>query len=80
MNDPSTAKLQTERVRGLSRERSGDCPGRVVSDPQIVWRNRNTSAVLYEYVVCAGGEQWVKIREVLTNGVRERELVGFKAR
>lgn len=47
---------------------------------KIVWRNRNTSALLYEMWYAPAVKQWVKIREVLANGVRERELVGFKAR
>ena len=45
---------------------------------KIVWRNRNTSAVLYEMWYAPAVKQWVKIREVLTSGVRERELIGFK--
>jgi hypothetical protein len=47
---------------------------------RIVWRNRNTSAVLYEMWYAPAVKQWVKIREVLSNGIRERELVSFKLR
>lgn len=45
---------------------------------KIVWRNRNTNAVLYEMWYAPAVKQWVKIREVLSNGVRERELESFK--
>jgi len=45
---------------------------------KIVWRNRNTSAVLAELWYAPAIKQWVKIREVLANGVRERELISFK--
>jgi hypothetical protein len=45
---------------------------------KITWRNRNTSALLYEMWYAPDVKQWVKIREVLTNGVRDRELVSFK--
>ena len=45
---------------------------------KIVWRNRNTNAVLYEVWYVPAVKQWVKLREVLSNGVRERELESFK--
>lgn len=47
---------------------------------KIVWRNRNTSAVFSEMWYSPAAKQWVKIREVLSNGIRERELVAFKLR
>ena len=52
-------------------------PGR---PPQVAWRcsrnelSRKAGAVQYAPDV----KQWVKIREVLTNGIREREMVSFK--
>jgi len=45
---------------------------------KIVWRNRTTSALLYEMWYAPQVKQWVKIREVLSNGIRERELVAYK--
>ena len=45
---------------------------------KIVWRNRNTNAVLYEVWYVPAVKQWVKLREVLSNGVRKRELESFK--
>jgi hypothetical protein len=45
---------------------------------KITWRNRNTSALLYDMWYAPDVKQWVKIREVLSNGIREREMVSFK--
>ncbi len=45
---------------------------------KITWRNRNTSASLYDMWYAPDVKQWVKIREVLSNGIREREMVSFK--
>jgi hypothetical protein len=45
---------------------------------KIVWRNKNTDAMLTEMWYAPDVKQWVKIREVLSNGVREREMVSFK--
>jgi len=45
---------------------------------KITWRNKNTNAVIYEMWYAADVKQWVKIREVLSNGIRERELIAFK--
>jgi hypothetical protein len=45
---------------------------------KIARRNKNTAALLYEMWYAPDVKQWVKIREVLSNGIRERELVSFK--
>jgi hypothetical protein len=45
---------------------------------KITWRNKNTNAVNYEMWYAPEAKQWVKIREVLSNGIRERELIAFK--
>src|SRR5260370_911291 len=45
---------------------------------KITWRNRNTRAFLCALWYAPEVKQWVKIREVLSNGIRERELVSFK--
>jgi len=45
---------------------------------RIVWRNKNTGALLYEMWYAPEVKQLVKIREVLSNGQRERELMSFK--
>ena len=45
---------------------------------KIVWRNRSTNALIYEMWYAPAAKQWVKIREVLSRGLRERELVSFK--
>jgi hypothetical protein len=45
---------------------------------KISWRNKNTNAIIYKMWYAPDVKQWVKIREVLSNGIRERELVAFK--
>ncbi len=45
---------------------------------KITWRNKNTNAVNYDMWYAPDVKQWVKIREVLSNGIRERELIAFK--
>jgi hypothetical protein len=45
---------------------------------KIVWRNKNTGAMNTEVWYAPDVKQWVKIREVLSNGTREREMVSFK--
>ena len=45
---------------------------------RISWRNKNTGALFYEMWYSPEVKQWVKIREVLSNGQRERELMSFK--
>jgi hypothetical protein len=45
---------------------------------KITWRNKNTGALIYEMWYVPDVKQWVKIREILSNGVREREMIAFK--
>jgi hypothetical protein len=45
---------------------------------KITWRNKNTGALIYEMWWAPDVKQWVKIWEVLSNGIREREMVSFK--
>jgi hypothetical protein len=45
---------------------------------RIVWRNKNTGAMNTEVWYAPDVKQWVKIREVLFNGIREREMVSFR--
>jgi len=45
---------------------------------KITWRNKNTGNMVTEMWYAPDVKQWVKIREVLTNGIREREMVSFK--
>jgi len=45
---------------------------------KITWRNKNTGALNYEMWYSPEVKQWVKIREILSNGQRERELASFK--
>jgi hypothetical protein len=45
---------------------------------RITWRNKNTGAMLYEMWYAPAAKQWIKIREILSNGMRERELIAYK--
>jgi hypothetical protein len=45
---------------------------------KITRRNKNTNSVIYEIWYAPDVKQWVKIREFLSNGIRERELIAFK--
>jgi len=45
---------------------------------KITSKNKNTGALIYEMWYAPDVKQWVKIREVLSNGIRERELISFK--
>lgn len=45
---------------------------------KITWRNKNTGALNYEVWYAPDVKQWVRIREILANGVREREMIAVK--
>jgi hypothetical protein len=45
---------------------------------KITRRNKNTGALVYEMWVAPDAKQFVKIREILSNGQRERGLASFK--
>ena len=47
---------------------------------RVVWRNKNTNAVVYEMWYAPDVKQWIKDRDILSNGIRERELLRFKVR
>jgi hypothetical protein len=45
---------------------------------RIAWRNKKSNVLLYEMWYAPHVKQWVKIREVLSGGIRERELLAYK--
>jgi hypothetical protein len=45
---------------------------------KIAWRTKKTNALVYEMWYAPHVKQWVKIREVLSSGIRERELLAYK--
>ncbi len=45
---------------------------------RITQRNKSTGALVYEMWVAPDVKQWIKIREILATGQRERELTSFK--
>lgn len=47
---------------------------------KITERNKNTGALIYEMWYAPDVKQWVKIREFLPSGLRERELIAYKLR
>ena len=52
--------------------------GRIRGFDHVALPMANTDAMLTEMWYAPDVKQWVKIREVLSNGVREREMVSFK--
>ncbi len=62
----------------VEAEESATVPAGTFRTLKITWRNKNTGALNYEMWYSPEVKQWVKIREILSNGVRERELVSFK--
>ncbi len=53
-------------------------PGGTFKTLRIVSRNKNNGALANELWYAPEVKQWVKIREMLESGVRERELVAYK--
>jgi len=53
-------------------------PGGTFKTLRIVSRNKNNGAPASELWYAPEVKQWVKIREMLESGVRERELVAYK--
>jgi hypothetical protein len=45
---------------------------------KVVWRNKSTNALVYEMWFAPDVKQWIKDRDILSNGIRERELLAFK--
>jgi hypothetical protein len=45
---------------------------------KIVWRNKKSNSLVHEIWYAPEAKQWVKIREVLSTGIRERELIAYK--
>jgi hypothetical protein len=45
---------------------------------KISLRNNNTSALISETWYAPAAKQWVKLREILTSGIREQELIAYK--
>jgi hypothetical protein len=74
------ARQTTNRdsVWAVDAEETVAVPAGTFRTLKIVWRNRNTRALLYEMWYAPAVKQWVKIREALSSGFRERELVSFK--
>jgi len=45
---------------------------------KIVWRTKSSNTLIHEVWYAPEAKQWVKIREVLSTGIRERELTAVK--
>lgn len=45
---------------------------------KISWRNKNKNALIREVWYAPDAKQWVKIREILSTGVLEEELISYK--
>ena len=54
-------------------------PGRHVSNPEDrAAKQEHGCPLAYEMWYAGDAKQWVKIREMLSDGVRERELIAYK--
>ena len=65
-------------VWAVEAEETVTVPAGTFRTLKIVQRNRNTGALTYEMWYAGDAKQWVKIREMLSDGVRERELIAYK--
>jgi hypothetical protein len=82
----SDLAISAERLDGVVVSR--DTPPRLRYDwpltvgksraVKITWRNKNTNAVIAETWYAPDVKQWIKVREFLRAGIRERELFAFK--
>ena len=66
------------RVYSVEAEEIVTVPAGAFRSLKVTWRNRNSKTVIYEMWYAPEVKQPVKIREVLSNGIRERELIAFK--
>jgi hypothetical protein len=62
----------------VESEETVSVPAGTFRTMKISSRNKTSSALGYELWYSPDVKQWVKIQEVLRNGVRERELISFK--
>jgi hypothetical protein len=62
----------------VEAEETVTVPAGIFRTMKITRRNKNTGALILEMWVAPDVKQFVKIREILSNGQRERELTSFK--
>ena len=65
-------------VWAVEAEETVTVPAGTFSTLKIALRNRKADALIYEMWYAADVKQWIKIREIQSGGVRERELIGYK--
>jgi hypothetical protein len=70
--------LERSSLWTVETEETVTVPAGTFRTLKIVWRNKRTNGLLYEMWYAPDVKQWVKIRERLSSGVRERELVAYK--
>jgi hypothetical protein len=66
------------RVYTVEGEETVTVPAGTFRSLKITWRNKNSRTVMQELWYAPDVKQSVKIREVLSNGIRERELIAFR--
>ena len=72
--------LDRNSLTSVEADEAVTVPAGTFRTMKLTWKNKNTNAVIYEMWYGPEVKQWVKIREVLSNGVRGRELIAFKLR
>jgi TonB family protein len=69
--------MSRDNLHTVDAEETITVPGGTFRTFKITWRNKYTNALLAETWYAPDVKQWVKVREVLSNGIREREFLGF---
>ena len=69
-----------ESLHSVDREETITVPAGTFRTLKVVWRNKYTGALINEMWYAPDVKLSVKIREVLSSGIRERELLGFKVK
>lgn len=79
-NDEPANRQTFDRVGvwTVEAEETVTVPAGTFQTLKLTSKNKVTGAIIYEQWYAPDVKQWVKIRENLTNGVREREMLSFK--
>jgi hypothetical protein len=70
--------LDRDTLWAIEADETVTVPAGTFRTLKIASRNKKTNALLYEMWYAPQVTQWVKVREVLGSGIRERELLAYK--
>jgi hypothetical protein len=70
--------MDRQSVWTVDAEEVVTVPAGTFQSLKITWRNKNSGALLSEMWIAPDAKQMVKLREILSNGERVRELMSFK--